>query len=118
MNLSSCKLMYDANGEAKGRIVLIPKVSTQPADANEFGFEWQRLQFPVRVAFAMTIHNSQGQTLQKVAVWLQESCFGHGQLYVAASRVGNPDNIKFFVTSREGQQDFTTRNVVYEELLR
>ena len=43
MNLSSCKLMYDANGEAKGRIVLIPKVSTQPADANECGFEWQRL---------------------------------------------------------------------------
>ena len=106
-----------ANGEGKGRTVLIPKIQTRPADYNQFGFEWQRLQFPVRLAFAMTIHKSQGQTLNGVAVWLQEPCFGHGQLYVAALRVGNPDNIKFFVRSKEGHPDFTTRNVVYPELL-
>ena len=106
-----------ANGEGKGRTVLIPKVLTQPADENKFGFEWQRTQFPVKLAFAMTVHKSQGQTLNKVAVWLQEPCFGHGQLYVAASRVGNPDNIKFFVRHMEGHPPFTTRNVVYQELL-
>ena len=106
-----------ANGEGKGRTVLIPKVQTQPADEQKFGFEWQRIQFPVRGAFAMTLHKSQGQTLNKVAVWLEEPCFGHGQLYVAASRVGNPDNIKFFVKSLEGRPDYTTRNVVYNELL-
>ena len=50
-----------ANGEGKGRVVLIPKILTVPADETQFGFEWQRLQFPVRVAFAMTIHKSQGQ---------------------------------------------------------
>ena len=66
-----------ANGQGKGRTVLIPKIMMQPADENQFGFEWQRIQFPVRVAFAMTIHNSQGQTLNKVSVWLQEPCFGH-----------------------------------------
>ena len=85
-----------ANGEHQGRTVLIPKIQTQPADSYNFGFEWQRYQFPVKVAFAMTIHKSQGQTLQAVAVWLQEPCFGHGQLYVAASRVGSPDPIKVF----------------------
>ena len=106
-----------ANGEGKGRTVLIPKVQTQPADEHKFGFEWQRTQFPVRVAFAMTVHKSQGQTLNKVAVWLEENCFGHGQLYVAASRVGNPDNIKFFVKNEEEKPDYTTRNVVYTELL-
>ena len=106
-----------ANGEHKGRTVLIPKVITQPADESMFGFEWQRMQFPVRVAFAMTIHKSQGQTLKKVAVWLQTPCFGHGQLYVAASRVGNPDNIRFFIKSPEGMPNYTTRNVVYHELL-
>ena len=106
-----------ANGEHKGRIVLIPKIQTQPADFNHFGFEWQRIQFPVKLAFAMTIHKSQGQTLEQVAVWLQEPCFGHGQLYVAASRVGSPDKIKFFVKSKDGHPNFTTRNVVYEELL-
>ena len=81
-----------ANGEFKGRLVLIPKIVMQPADESLFGFEWKRMQFPVRVAFSMTIHKSQGQTLQKVSVWLQEPCFGHGMLYVAASRVGNPDS--------------------------
>ena len=65
----------------------------------------------------MTIHKSQGQTLNKVAVWLQEHCFGHGQLYVAASRVGNPDNIKFFVKRKEGHIEYATRNVVYQGLL-
>ena len=106
-----------ANGEGKGRTVLIPKVQMQPADEQKFGFQWQRIQFPVRVAFAMTVHKSQGQTLNKVAVWLEEPCFGHGQLYVAASRVGSLDNIKFFVKSLDGQPDYTTRNVVYQELL-
>ena len=88
-----------------------------PADSKAFGFEWSRLQFPVRLGFAMTIHKSQGQSLKKVAVWLQESCFGHGQLYVAASRVGNPDDIKFYIKTIEGQPDFATRNIVYKELL-
>ena len=104
-----------ANGEGKGRTVLIPKILMQPADESLFGFEWQRIQFPVRIAFAMTIHKSQGQTLNKVGVWLQEPCFGHGQLYVAASRVGNPDNIKFFVKRIDGSPDFTTNNIVYHE---
>ena len=106
-----------ANGEGKGRTVLIPKIVMQPADETAFGFEWQRLQFPVRVAFAMTVHKSQGQTLDKVVVWLEDPVFGHGQLYVAGSRVGNPDNIRFFLKVKEGQVDFSTNNIVYEELL-
>ena len=106
-----------ANGAHKGRKVLIPKIMMYPTESKAFGFEWSRLQFPVRLGFAMTIHKSQGQSLKKVAVWLQESCFGHGQLYVAASRVGNPDDIKFYIKTIEGQPDFATRNIVYKELL-
>ena len=30
-----------ANGEGKGRTVLIPKIIMQPADESAFGFEWQ-----------------------------------------------------------------------------
>ena len=106
-----------ATGECKGKTVLIPKIITQPADDTSFGFEWRRLQFPIRLAFSFTIHKAQGQTLSKVAVWLQEPCFGHGQFYVAASRVGNPDNIKFFLPKEKNQSNFTTHNVVYQELL-
>lgn len=106
-----------ANGEFKGRQVLIPKINTEPDDESFFGFEWRRTQFLVEVAFSTTINKSQGQTLRNVAVWLQEPCFGHGQLYVAASRVGDSENIKLYIMRPEGQPHYVTKNVVYRELL-
>ena len=45
----------------------------------------QYIQLPVRVAYAITIHKSQGQTFSKAN--LTPSCFATGQLYVAISRM-------------------------------
>ena len=42
-------------------------------------------QIPVKVAYAVTIHKSQGQTYDSAI--LDPRCFGAGQLYVALSRV-------------------------------
>lgn len=47
-----------ANGEDKGRTVLVPKNLMQPTDESAFGFDWHCTQFSVIVAFAMTIHKS------------------------------------------------------------
>jgi ATP-dependent DNA helicase PIF1 len=105
-----------ANGDHAGRMVLIPRITLQPSD-DAFPFEWKRRQFPVRVAFAMTINKSQGQSLARVAVWLEEPVFSHGQLYVAASRVGHPDNIRFAIMPKPGLPARATCNVVYKEVL-
>ena len=45
------------------------------------------------------------------------ACFTHGQLYVAASRVGLPEHLHFAVPLDEETRTFRTRNVVFREAL-
>ena len=43
--------------------------------------------------------------------------FTHGQLYVALSRVGSPDNIKLAVKKDNDGKPEAVRNVVFREVL-
>ena len=81
-------------------------------------FELLRTQFPLRLAYCMTINKSQGQELQRCLLDLRSPPFSHGHLYVALSRVRNVDDIAIF-TNQENIKDgaILTENIVYKELL-
>ncbi|GFW87680.1 ATP-dependent DNA helicase [Trichonephila clavipes] len=67
---------------------------------------FKRLQFPIHLAFAMTVNKSQGQTMKICGLNLETPCFSHGQLYVACSTVEKPSNL-FVYTPQE-----LTKNIV------
>ena len=96
--------------------ILLPRIKFLP-DTGDYPFDWSRLQFPVRVAFATTINKSQGQTLKEVGVWLQSPVFTHGQLYVACSRVGSPASLNIAIQQQAEQQLDQTDNVVFKQVL-
>ena len=50
-------------------------------------------QVPVKLAWAITIHKSQGKTFNKVKINLGSGSFAHGQTYVALSRCKTISNI-------------------------
>jgi ATP-dependent DNA helicase PIF1 len=103
-------VMLQARIAATNAPVLIPRIDMKPSPGTS-PYSWTRRQFPVRLAFGMTINKSQGQTLSVAGVYLPTDCFSHGQAYVAASRVSHPNNIRFAV------DPCRTRNVVYREAL-
>nr|MBQ0091554.1 AAA family ATPase [Candidatus Enterousia merdequi] len=50
-------------------------------------------QFPLMLGYAMTIHKSQGKTLNKVIIDISSGAFAHGQTYVALSRTKRADDM-------------------------
>ncbi len=85
-------------------------------------FLFKRIQLPVKLAFAMTINKSQGQSLDACSIILEENVFAHGQLYVAWSRCGNPNYVKIYADQSniniiKHNQDYLVKNVVYTEAL-
>lgn len=95
-------------GPFKSEDVLIPRIPMIPTD---MPFQFKRLQFPIGLAFAITINKAQGQSLELCGLDLDVDCFSHGQLYVACSRVGKPDNL--YICTDNG----TTQNVAYPQAL-
>jgi ATP-dependent DNA helicase PIF1 len=100
-------------GNNVGKRVFIPRIIMSPS-RTDWPFVLRHHQFPVRVAFVMTINKSQGQTLNNIGVYFPSLVFYHGQLYVVISWVTSSANIKIF--NRQGPNEYM-RNVVYREVL-
>ena len=83
-----------ACGPYKGRRLCLPRIPCEPGDDKFPVPGFQRLQFPIRVCFAITTNKGQGQSFGgRVAIDLTDECFAHGQLYVALSRTTHPGNV-------------------------
>ncbi|XP_031118021.1 ATP-dependent DNA helicase PIF1-like [Ipomoea triloba] len=102
-------------GPNAGTKVLIARMTITPSDPR-LPFKFNRRQFPLMLSYAMTINKSQGQTLSNVGLILKKPVFVHGQLYVAASRVSQPDGLKILVCDESKQDCNSTTNVVYKEV--
>lgn len=62
-------------------------------------------QFPLKLAYAFTIHKSQGQTYDKIILDLSSHIFAPGQLYVALSRAKSLDGL------------FLTKKITYSDII-
>ncbi|XP_018300771.1 ATP-dependent DNA helicase PIF1-like [Mycetomoellerius zeteki] len=108
-NLLRCEIL---SGNKIGEIIFLNRITLYCE--NIYPFTFKRRQFPVKLAFAMTINKSQGRTFEKVAVDLRKNIFNHGQLYVALSRVCSWDSLKVYLEDNNLNR---VKNYVYKEVL-
>ena len=106
-----------AVGPNAGNEILIPRIIFHPNDKT-IPFDFERRQFPIRTGFSSTSNGAQGRSDEVVGVNLTKDFFGHGQLYVAMSRVQDPKGLKIFKPqSKDSNMHNYTKNVVYKAAL-
>ena len=116
-------------GPRRNEEFLFSKIAFQFQSQLNHEQNMRRVQYPFRLAFAMTINKSQGQTFDRIGLLLNKPVFAHGQLYVAISRVRSFDSLKIIIEdiprgqNMQGRFDnypntVFTKNVVQPEVLR
>jgi hypothetical protein len=108
------------------RVVTVPRIRFIFKLKYASSFRVTRIQFPLRLAYAITINKSQGQSIDYILLDVCKDVFTHGQAYVASSRIRRSDRITllveeedFFQTSfsGSGKPIPVIHNVIYPKLL-
>uniref|UniRef100_A0A8R1EI30 ATP-dependent DNA helicase n=1 Tax=Caenorhabditis japonica TaxID=281687 RepID=A0A8R1EI30_CAEJA len=104
-----CILYSFAIGSNKGKDTFVPRITCY--EDKNLPFHLKRTQFPVKLAFAISINKAQRQSFGRVELYLTEDVFAHGPTYVALSRARS--NNELFIKSTSER----LFNVVYKEIL-
>ena len=89
-----CHVLSEEGNANANNVVFIPHMALD-SGIEDSPVPFCRLQFPVHLAYEMTINKSQGQTLKHVGFNLSSPIFSHGQLYVALYIVLILETLKF-----------------------
>lgn len=79
------------------------------------GLKFNRVQFPLKLASALTINKAQGQTIAgKLGIDLNQDVFSPGMLYVALSRTTDGNNVTIRTNPPIQGQRPTMKNIVWD----
>ena len=108
------------NANDTNATIMIPKIPIHTKQ-DDSPFILKRIQWPVRIAYIMSMNKYQGRNFTKCSVLLTNSVFTNGQLYFGLLRCGEPNSLSIYVNRNEyshpPNDKFYTRNVVYPEFL-
>uniref|UniRef100_A0A915DEK9 ATP-dependent DNA helicase n=1 Tax=Ditylenchus dipsaci TaxID=166011 RepID=A0A915DEK9_9BILA len=97
-NVIRCRIINESS-RMYNQVVNLPRFKFEYDPSRHGGADERhffRTQFPIRLAFAMTINKAQGQTAERVGLALHSEVFGAGQTYVGLSRSRNAASITVF----------------------
>ena len=112
-------IIVETLGETPKRFAL-PRIRSKALLPSGKSLKIVRTQFPLRVAYCLTLNKSQSQTFDKAVVDVTHEPFCHGQLYVAVSRVRESENIFLFCRDSQVLEQcggVLLTNIVYPSLL-
>ncbi|KAK0412977.1 hypothetical protein QR680_006519 [Steinernema hermaphroditum] len=92
-NVSICKIL---TGDKEGSEVALPRIPVM-SNSTDLSLQIVRHQFPIKLAYAMTINKSQGQTLESVGIYLEKEAV-----------------VNFFSDEGDGVPDVRSRDVVLD----
>ena len=102
------------SGVHTGRVVVLPRCACHVSRENSgLPFEFTRIQFPLILSYCASVHKSQGQSLIKIGIVIDQDSFAHGQVYTALSRTSGWDSICVLLP----QGDSCMMNKVYPHYL-
>jgi ATP-dependent DNA helicase PIF1 len=110
-----CLILYCIDDAHFGEIVNLPRIKFCITDKS---LEFSRLQFPVAVAYGLTVHRLQGYTVPLSGYLIVDMRFGsfcHAQCYVAISRAQQGSQLHVLIA--DDAPDRTFEALVYRQLL-